>query len=157
MEAARALGCLVSQIAKSIVFRAAQSGRPVLVVASGSHRVNEAVIANLLGEPIQKASPDFVRENTGFAIGGVPPVAHQRPPVTFVDARLLSLTTIWAAAGTPNHGLRAHTRGAGPAHGWPGRRTSPENPVPDMPGRIVDFVEAGAGFRSGRRLDEFAT
>ncbi len=101
MEAARALGCLVSQIAKSIVFRAAQSGRPVLVVASGAHRVNEAVIANLLGEPIQKASPDFVRENTGFAIGGVPPVAHQRPPVTFVDARLLSLTTIWAAAGTP--------------------------------------------------------
>lgn len=100
-EAARAIGCLVSQIAKSIVFRAAQSGRPVLVVASGSHRVNEAVIANLLGEPIQKASPDFVRENTGFAIGGVPPVAHRRPPLTFVDAHLLSLSTIWAAAGTP--------------------------------------------------------
>jgi prolyl-tRNA editing enzyme YbaK/EbsC (Cys-tRNA(Pro) deacylase) len=100
-EAARAIGCLVSQIAKSIVFRAARSGRPVLVVASGSHRVNEAVVANLLGEPIQKASPDFVRENTGFAIGGVPPVAHHRPPVTFVDAHLLSLSTIWAAAGTP--------------------------------------------------------
>ena len=100
-EAARAIGCLVSQIAKSIVFRAAQSGRPVLVVASGSHRVNEAVVANLLGEPVQKASPDFVRENTGFAIGGVPPVAHHRPPVTFVDAHLLSLSTIWAAAGTP--------------------------------------------------------
>ena len=101
VEAAQAIGCLVSQIAKSIVFRAAQSGRPVLVVASGSHRVNEAVIANLLGEPIQKASPDFVRENTGFAIGGVPPVAHHQPPVTFVDAHLLSLSTIWAAAGTP--------------------------------------------------------
>lgn len=100
-EAARAIGCLVSRIAKSIVFRAAQSGRPVLVVASGSDRVNEAVVANLLGEPVQKASPDFVRENTGFAIGGVPPVAHRRPPVTFVDAHLLSLSTIWAAAGTP--------------------------------------------------------
>jgi prolyl-tRNA editing enzyme YbaK/EbsC (Cys-tRNA(Pro) deacylase) len=100
-EAARAIGCSVSQIAKSIVFRAAQSGRPVLVVASGSHRVDEAVIASLLGEPIQKASPDFVRESTGFAIGGVPPVAHQRPPVTFLDAHLLSLSTIWAAAGTP--------------------------------------------------------
>ena len=102
VEAARAIGCLVSQIAKSIVFRAAQSGRPVLVVASGSHRVNEAVVANLLGEPVQKASPDFVRENTGFAIGGVPPVAHHRPPVIFLDAHLLSLSTIWAAAGTPN-------------------------------------------------------
>src|SRR5512144_554626 len=63
-EAARAIGCLVSQIDKSIVFRAARSGRPVLVVASGSHRVDETVIANLLGEPIQKASPDFVSENT---------------------------------------------------------------------------------------------
>jgi prolyl-tRNA editing enzyme YbaK/EbsC (Cys-tRNA(Pro) deacylase) len=71
------------------------------VVASGSHRVDEAVIANLLGEPIQKASPDFVRENTGFAIGGVPPVAHRRPPVTLIDAHLLGLSTIWAAAGTP--------------------------------------------------------
>jgi prolyl-tRNA editing enzyme YbaK/EbsC (Cys-tRNA(Pro) deacylase) len=73
----------------------------VLVIASGSHRVDEAVIAKLLGEPVHKASADFVRENTGFAIGGVPPVAHHRSPVTFVDAELLSLSTIWAAAGTP--------------------------------------------------------
>lgn len=99
--AAQAVGCDVSQIAKSIVFRAAQSGRPVLVVASGSNRVDEAAVAKLLGEPIEKASPDFVRENTGYAIGGVPPVAHQRPPVTFIDAHLLSLSNVWAAAGTP--------------------------------------------------------
>jgi prolyl-tRNA editing enzyme YbaK/EbsC (Cys-tRNA(Pro) deacylase) len=99
--AAQAVGCDVAQIAKSIVFRAAQSGRPVLVVASGSNRVDEAVVAKLLGEPIQKASPEFVRENTGYAIGGVPPVAHQRPPVTFIDAHLLSLSNLWAAAGTP--------------------------------------------------------
>jgi len=101
VEAARAIGCLVSQIAKSIVFRAAESGRPVLVVASGSHRVDEAAIASLLGEPIEKANADFVRENTGFAIGGVPPVAHVRTPVIFLDAHLLGLSTIWAAAGTP--------------------------------------------------------
>jgi prolyl-tRNA editing enzyme YbaK/EbsC (Cys-tRNA(Pro) deacylase) len=100
-EAAQAIGCLVSQIAKSIVFRAGDSGRPVLVIASGSHRVDEAAIAKLLGEPVQKASPDFVRENTGFAIGGVPPVAHHKSPVTFVDVQLLRLSTIWAAAGTP--------------------------------------------------------
>lgn len=100
-DAARAVGCDVAQIAKSIVFRAAESGRPVLVVASGAHRVDEAAIAVLLGESVQKASPDFVREKTGYAIGGVPPVAHATPPVVFVDRHLLSLETVWAAAGTP--------------------------------------------------------
>jgi prolyl-tRNA editing enzyme YbaK/EbsC (Cys-tRNA(Pro) deacylase) len=99
--AARAVGCDVAQIAKSIVFRAAESGRSVLVVASGAHRVDEAAIAALLGEPIGKASPDFVRERTGYAIGGVPPVAHATPPVVFVDEHLLTLGTVWAAAGTP--------------------------------------------------------
>lgn len=59
------------------------------------------VQGHLLGEPIQKASPDFVRESTGFAIGGVPPMGHSMPSVTFIDAHLLSLSTIWAAAGTP--------------------------------------------------------
>jgi prolyl-tRNA editing enzyme YbaK/EbsC (Cys-tRNA(Pro) deacylase) len=100
-EAARAVGCDVAQIANSIVFRAAASGRPVLVVASGAHRVDEATIARLLGEPVEKAAPDFVRESTGFAIGGVPPVAHAKPPVVFVDEHLLGLGTVWAAAGTP--------------------------------------------------------
>lgn len=101
VDAARAIGCDVSQIAKSVVFRAARSGRSVLVVASGSHRVDEAAVARLLDEPVGKATPDFVRENTGYAIGGVPPVAHAKPPVTFVDARLLEFPMIWAAAGTP--------------------------------------------------------
>jgi prolyl-tRNA editing enzyme YbaK/EbsC (Cys-tRNA(Pro) deacylase) len=100
-DAARAVGCDVAQIAKSVVFRATESGRPVLVVASGAHRVDEAAIAGLLGEPVGKASADFVREKTGYAIGGVPPVAHATPPVVFVDEHLLSLETVWAAAGTP--------------------------------------------------------
>lgn len=101
-EAAEAVGCSVAQIAKSIVFEASGSGRAVLVVASGVNRVNEAVIASRLGEPIERASPEFVREATGFAIGGVPPCGHVRPLVTFIDGDLLALDVIWAAAGTPN-------------------------------------------------------
>src|SRR5215471_3725865 len=99
-DAAKAVGCDVAEIAKSIVFRSA-SGRSVLVVASGRNRVDEAKVAALLGEPIGKASADFVREKTGYVIGGVPPVAHQAAPVVFVDEELLRLGTIWAAAGTP--------------------------------------------------------
>jgi prolyl-tRNA editing enzyme YbaK/EbsC (Cys-tRNA(Pro) deacylase) len=101
-DAARAIGCHVAQIAKSIVFRAARSARPVLVVASGAHRVDEAAVASLVGEPIEKASADFVRESTGFAIGGVPPVAHRVPPLVLLDAHLLALPSIWAAGGTPS-------------------------------------------------------
>ena len=101
-EAAEAIGCTVAQIAKSIVFRATRSDRAVLVVASGMNHIDENAIAASLGEPIEKASADFVREKTGFAIGGVPPCGHAHPPVTFIDAHLLSLGDVWAAAGTPN-------------------------------------------------------
>lgn len=101
-EAAEAIGCTVDQIAKSIVFRARRSDRAVLVVASGINRIDENAIIAALGEPIEKAAPDFVRARTGFAIGGVPPCGHACPPVTFVDAHLLSLGDVWAAAGTPN-------------------------------------------------------
>ena len=101
-EAAAAVGCTVGQIAKSLVFRAARSGRPVLVIASGSNRVDEAKLEALLGEPIGRADADFVREKTGFAIGGVPPVAHLEAPAAFVDRDLLAYGEIWAAAGTPN-------------------------------------------------------
>ncbi|HVI76094.1 MAG TPA: YbaK/EbsC family protein, partial [Anaeromyxobacteraceae bacterium] len=84
------------------VFRARQSGRAVLVVASGAHRVDEKRIEALVGEPIGKADADFVREQTGFAIGGVPPLGHAREPVAIVDEELLKLERIWAAAGHPN-------------------------------------------------------
>jgi prolyl-tRNA editing enzyme YbaK/EbsC (Cys-tRNA(Pro) deacylase) len=101
-EAAAAIGCSVAQIAKSIVFRAAPSGRAVLVVASGVNRVDPAKVAAVLGEALGKADAAFVREATGFAIGGVAPLGHCGPVVVFVDADLMRLATVWAAAGTPN-------------------------------------------------------
>ena len=97
-----AIGCAVEQIAKSLVFRGAASGRPVLVVASGANRVDEGKVAAILGEAIQRADADFVREKTGFAIGGVPPVAHAEPPRTLIDQDIFRFEAIWAAAGTPN-------------------------------------------------------
>lgn len=100
-EAAAAIGCDVAQIAKSMLFRAAD-GRPVLVIASGSNRVDEKKVASLLGQKITRADPDFVLDRTGFAVGGVPPVGHATAPVTFVDRDLGSYATIWAAAGSPN-------------------------------------------------------
>ena len=100
-EAAAALGCDVAEIAKSLVFRAAESGDPVLVIASGADRVDERLLAAAVGEPIEKADADFVRERTGFGIGGVPPVGHAGPLSTFVEERMLALERVWAAAGTP--------------------------------------------------------
>lgn len=100
-DAAAAIGCTVSQIAKSLVFRAAESGRSILVIASGSVRVDEAKVSAQLGEAIVRGDAEFVREKTGFAIGGVPPVGHRIKPVVIVDETLLGYETIWAAAGTP--------------------------------------------------------
>jgi len=102
IEAAQAVGCQVGQIVKSLVFRKATSGEPLLVAASGANRVNEAWISQLIGEPISKADADFVRQQTGFAIGGVPPVGHSQPIQTLIDQDLLQYAEIWAAAGTPN-------------------------------------------------------
>jgi len=101
-DAANAVGCTVAQIAKSLIFRAKDSGRPVLVVASGANRVDEKAVGRLIGEKIERADPDFVREATGFAIGGIPPIGHAVPPLVLIDADLLTLESIWAAAGTPN-------------------------------------------------------
>ncbi len=100
-DAAAAIGCKAAEIAKSLIFRAA-SGGPVLVVASGAHRVDEKKIAALIGEPITRADADFVREATGFAIGGVPPVGHITAPIVLIDASLTAFEAVWAAAGTPN-------------------------------------------------------
>ncbi len=101
-EAAAAIGCSVAQIAKSLVFRGAESGNAVLIIASGANRVDPAKAEALLGEAIKRADADFVREATGFAIGGVPPLGHDRPLVTLIDEDLLAFEEIWAAAGTPN-------------------------------------------------------
>jgi prolyl-tRNA editing enzyme YbaK/EbsC (Cys-tRNA(Pro) deacylase) len=101
-DAAAAVGCTVAQIAKSLIFRTRDTNRPVLVVASGANRVDEKRIAAEIGERIVRADADFVRDATGFAIGGVPPVGHKTPPVTLIDDDLFQHQTIWAAAGTPN-------------------------------------------------------
>ncbi|HXH04419.1 MAG TPA: YbaK/EbsC family protein [Candidatus Competibacteraceae bacterium] len=101
-QAAEAIGCQVAQIIKSLVFRARDSGRPVLVLASGANRVDERRIAALLGESLDKADAAFVRQHTGFAIGGVAPLGHVSAMVTFIDEDLLAHQELWAAAGTPN-------------------------------------------------------
>ncbi len=101
-EAAQAIGCTVPQIAKSLVFRGEASGDPVLAVTGGANRVDTEKLAELAGEPVGKADADYVRRRTGYAIGGVPPVAHAERICTFIDADLLRHEVIWAAAGTPN-------------------------------------------------------
>lgn len=100
-EAADAIGCQLAQIAKSILFRSA-SGKPVLVIASGTNRVDEKKIRALLGEKIERASPEFVKEATGFEVGGVPPLGHASSCVVFLDEELKAYPTLWAAGGTPN-------------------------------------------------------
>ena len=100
--AADAVGCTPAQIVKSLIFQGAASGVPVLVVASGANRVSEAKLEALLGEPVTMGPPKFVRETTGFAIGGIPPIGHARKLDTIVDAHLLTLDGLWAAAGHPN-------------------------------------------------------
>ena len=101
-EAADAIGCEVAQIVKSLVFKGKETGRAILVVASGANRVHEKRLGRLVGEKIGKADADFVREQTGFPIGGVPPVGHIQPILTVIDEDLLQYEEIWAAAGTPH-------------------------------------------------------
>ncbi|MBV8471972.1 MAG: YbaK/EbsC family protein [Hyphomicrobiales bacterium] len=101
-DAAAAIGCSVAEIAKSLVFRAEPSARAVLAIASGSSRVDERKLGEILGERIVRADVDFVREKTGFAIGGVPPLGHAEPLLTLIDEALDAFETVWAAAGTPN-------------------------------------------------------
>jgi prolyl-tRNA editing enzyme YbaK/EbsC (Cys-tRNA(Pro) deacylase) len=98
-DAAEALNCRVEQIVKALIFRGANTGRPILVLASGPNRVDEQKVSDLLGEIIEKADADFVREKTGFAIGGVPPLGHAEEPATFLDEDLLKQDEVWAAAG----------------------------------------------------------
>ena len=100
-EAADALGVQVGQIAKSVVFRRRDDGVAVLVVASGDRRVDEAKVAQQVG-PVGRADASFVKQQTGFSIGGVSPLAHAQPPVVLVDRELFRFAQVWAAAGHPN-------------------------------------------------------
>ena len=100
--AADAVGCTAAQIVKSLVFRGTGSGRAVLVVASGANRVDTGRLAALVGEPVELGDPRFVRATTGFAIGGIPPLGHERPLDAVIDAHLMTFESLWAAAGHPN-------------------------------------------------------
>lgn len=102
-QAADALGVVVGQIAKSIIFRRKDDDRAVLVITSGDRRVDEKKVAALVGK-LGRADAEYVRARTGFAIGGVSPVAHATPPVTLIDRELFRFAEIWAAAGHP-HGV----------------------------------------------------
>jgi prolyl-tRNA editing enzyme YbaK/EbsC (Cys-tRNA(Pro) deacylase) len=124
VEAAQAIGCQVGQIVKSLIFKGKRSEQPILVVASGANRVNEKKIEALIGEPLGKADADFVRQHTGFVIGGVPPAGHSEHLNTFIDQELLQYSEIWAAAGTPNAVFRL----------------SPADLVKMTQGRVVEII-----------------
>jgi prolyl-tRNA editing enzyme YbaK/EbsC (Cys-tRNA(Pro) deacylase) len=100
-QAAQACGCSVDQIVKSLVFRVAPDGRPILLLVSGANRVNDASIAALVAGRIERPDADYVRITTGFAIGGIPPFGHTVPLETLLDETLLHHDRVWAAAGTP--------------------------------------------------------
>lgn len=101
-EAADAIGCKVEQIGKSIVFRGKASGKAYLVIASGKNRVNEKKLSEIVGEPIEKGDANFVKERTGFVVGGVPPFGHKESLETYIDKELFSFQEIWCAGGTPH-------------------------------------------------------
>jgi prolyl-tRNA editing enzyme YbaK/EbsC (Cys-tRNA(Pro) deacylase) len=110
VEAAAAIGCTVGQIAKSVVFRRVDTGVAVLVLLRGIDRVDTTVLARHVGSRVERASPEFVREVTGFVIGGVPPLGHATPVQTLMDEGLLQYAVVWAAAGTPNAVFSANPR-----------------------------------------------
>ncbi len=100
-DAAAAIGCQLGQIVKSLIFRTAED-EAVIVLTSGSNRVDEALVAKATGAALGKADADFVRTLTGYAIGGVPPFGYQHPAHTYIDEDLLRYPEVWAAAGTPH-------------------------------------------------------
>lgn len=103
-DAAAAVGCDVAQIVKSLIFRAGD--RPILVLASGANRVDLDKLSRMAGEQVVRADPGWVREATGFTVGGVAPVGAPLQPETFLDADLVALDPLWAAAGSPDHVFR---------------------------------------------------
>jgi prolyl-tRNA editing enzyme YbaK/EbsC (Cys-tRNA(Pro) deacylase) len=101
-DAARAVGCEVGQIVKSLVFLA--GGEPVLALVAGDHRLDEGVLARLAGvEAVRRASAEEVRAATSYAVGGVPPFGHPAPLRAWIDRTLLDHREVWVAGGTPHH------------------------------------------------------
>ena len=106
VDAAKACGCGVAQIVKSLVFRGAATGTPYLLLVSGANRVDEQAVAATLGEALMRPDAAYVRDVTGFAIGGIPPLGHATALATYIDTDLLAFDVVWAAAGTPNCVMR---------------------------------------------------
>lgn len=109
-EAASALGCSPAQIIKSIIFRAKVSDRPVLVLTCGDRRVNEKKVAALIGEKIGRADAQFVQARTGFAVGGVPPFAHNEQPIVVVDSSVQRFDRVWGSAGSAHSMVEINTK-----------------------------------------------
>jgi prolyl-tRNA editing enzyme YbaK/EbsC (Cys-tRNA(Pro) deacylase) len=101
-EAAAAVGCELGAIVKSLVMRGTESGDPVLALVSGANRADETRLAEAFGEPIERPDAAYVREVTGYAIGGIPPIGHPAPLRTILDEDLLRFDVVWAAAGNPH-------------------------------------------------------
>jgi prolyl-tRNA editing enzyme YbaK/EbsC (Cys-tRNA(Pro) deacylase) len=101
-EAAVALGVSQQQIVKSLVFRGSRSSRPILALVGGTNRVDPQLLEDHVGEPVERADADWVRDQTGFSIGGVPPVGHAATLRTVADSALVEFAELWAAAGTPH-------------------------------------------------------
>jgi len=107
-EAADAIGCTIGQIVKSLIFRSGQ--KPLLFLVSGDNRLDVKKVSGNLKIKLEKADAQFVRDTTGFAIGGVPPVAHAVKMEVYIDQDLLAYDEIWAAAGTPHAVFRLDSR-----------------------------------------------
>jgi prolyl-tRNA editing enzyme YbaK/EbsC (Cys-tRNA(Pro) deacylase) len=101
-EAADTIGCEVSQIAKSLIYRGKESDTPILVITSGDNKVNERKLKAVVGEKVEKPDGDFVYEETGFSSEVIPPVGHIKDIATYIDEDLMEQKVIWTAAGMPN-------------------------------------------------------
>ncbi len=146
-EAAAGLGCSVAQIAKSILFRRREDDAPVLVVASGANRVDEKKVAARVGE-IGRADAKFVREKTGYAIGGVCPVGHAVEPVTLIDEDLLALDSLVGRRGSSARGVQSDRAGTDCVDGRAGgRRGAARDGLNPMTARI-DHAATGGGVPS---------
>ncbi|MBL8385356.1 MAG: YbaK/EbsC family protein [Burkholderiales bacterium] len=118
-------GCDVAQIAKSVIFRALDSDRVVLVITSGANRVDEGRVVDAIGEPIGRADAAFVKARTGFSIGGVAPLGHLDPPIALFDETLLAFPLIYPAAGHPHTGFAVDPRALAAAAGARVLRVAP--------------------------------
>jgi len=101
-DAALALGCSMAAIAKSIVFRRMSDDAAIMVITSGAKKIDETKVAKIVGGDITKANAQFVKENVGYAIGGVCPIGHIKPSIVLIDQSLLEQESVWAAAGHPH-------------------------------------------------------